>query len=42
MSAATELTIRHVELERTDAEFRHEQGWRRALDMLALWLHEEA
>lgn len=30
----TELTIRHAELGREDANVRHEQGWRGALDLL--------
>lgn len=34
--ASTELTIVHTRLERADAEWRHEQGWRGALDLLEL------
>jgi len=32
--AATELTIRHAKFGRADADQRHEQGWRGALDLL--------
>ena len=30
----TELTICHAKLGRDDADIRHEQGWRGALDLL--------
>jgi uncharacterized protein YndB with AHSA1/START domain len=39
---ATELTIRHAKLERADAERRHEQGWRGALELLDAHLRQEA
>jgi uncharacterized protein YndB with AHSA1/START domain len=39
---ATELTIRHAKFGRADAELRHEQGWRGALDLLEAQLREEA
>jgi len=32
--SSTELTIRHAEFRREDADRRHEQGWRGALDLL--------
>lgn len=32
--SSTELTIRHAQLGREDAEQRHDQGWRGALDLL--------
>lgn len=38
---ATELTIRHAKLERADADLRHEQGWRGALDLLEIRLRQE-
>ncbi|WP_236518707.1 SRPBCC family protein [Sandaracinus amylolyticus] len=40
--AGTELTIRHTKLGRADADLRHEQGWRGALDLLDARLREEA
>lgn len=33
-ASSTELTLRHDRLHREDAEARHEQGWRGALDLL--------
>ena len=39
---ATEPTIRHAKFGRADAELRHEQGWRDALDLLDAQLREEA
>jgi uncharacterized protein YndB with AHSA1/START domain len=36
--SSTELTIRHAKLGREDADVRHEQGWRGALDLLDLAL----
>ena len=38
--SSTELTIRHARLGRADANERHEQGWRGALDLLATRLRE--
>jgi uncharacterized protein YndB with AHSA1/START domain len=32
--SSTELTIRHAKFRREDADMRHEQGWRGALDLL--------
>jgi uncharacterized protein YndB with AHSA1/START domain len=32
--SSTELTIRHAKFGRKDADMRHEQGWRGALDLL--------
>jgi uncharacterized protein YndB with AHSA1/START domain len=32
--SSTELTIRHAKFGRPDAELRHDQGWRGALDLL--------
>jgi uncharacterized protein YndB with AHSA1/START domain len=32
--SSTELTIRHAKFGRADADMRHEQGWRGALDLL--------
>jgi uncharacterized protein YndB with AHSA1/START domain len=41
--SATELTIRHAKFERADADARHAQGWRGALELLdALLPHLEA
>lgn len=37
----TEITIHHAKLGRSDADLRHEQGWRGALDLLNLLLHEK-
>jgi uncharacterized protein YndB with AHSA1/START domain len=37
----TELTIRHAKLGGGDAEVRHEQGWRGALDLLDAQLRGE-
>ncbi len=31
---ATELTIRHAKFERADADARHTEGWRGALELL--------
>ncbi|AKF10432.1 Putative glutathione S-transferase-related transmembrane protein [Sandaracinus amylolyticus] len=39
--AGTELTIRHTKLGRADADLRHDQGWRGALDLLDARLREE-
>jgi uncharacterized protein YndB with AHSA1/START domain len=36
---ATELTIRHSKFERADADARHAEGWRGALDLLDSVLH---
>jgi uncharacterized protein YndB with AHSA1/START domain len=36
---ATELTIRHARFERADAEARHAEGWRGALELLDALLH---
>ena len=36
---ATELTIRHAKLERADADARHAEGWRGALELLDTLLH---
>ena len=36
----TELTIRHARFGRADADMRHEQGWRGALDLLAACLRQ--
>lgn len=41
-NTATELTIHHRRFDRLDADLRHEQGWRGALDLLELGLREEA
>jgi uncharacterized protein YndB with AHSA1/START domain len=38
---SSELTIRHANFGRTDAEQRHQQGWRGALELLAALLQEE-
>jgi uncharacterized protein YndB with AHSA1/START domain len=40
--ASTELTIRHAKLDRVDANLRHDQGWRGALDLLEARLRSEA
>jgi uncharacterized protein YndB with AHSA1/START domain len=32
--SSTELTIRHAKFGRADADMRHDQGWRGALDLL--------
>lgn len=40
--ASTELTIRHAELGRADADARHQQGWSGALDLLEAHLREAA
>ena len=37
--SATELTIRHARFERADAEARHDEGWRGALELLDALLH---
>jgi uncharacterized protein YndB with AHSA1/START domain len=39
---ATELTIRHAKFGRTDADQRHDQGWRGALDLLDAELGDSA
>src|SRR5262249_14175879 len=36
--AGTELSIRHARFGRLDANLRHDQGWRGALDLLDEWL----
>jgi uncharacterized protein YndB with AHSA1/START domain len=38
--SGSQLLIRHAKLVRADAEARHEQGWRGALDQLAITLLE--
>ncbi|HKO94613.1 MAG TPA: SRPBCC domain-containing protein [Polyangiaceae bacterium] len=38
--SSTELTIRHAQLGRADAERRHDQGWRGALDLLEARLRQ--
>lgn len=38
--SSTELTIRHAKFRREDADMRHEQGWRGALDLLEASLRE--
>lgn len=38
--SSTELTIRHAKFLREDADMRHEQGWRGALDLLETSLRE--
>ena len=40
--ASTELTIRHANFGRADADRRHELGWNGALDLLEAQLREEA
>ena len=40
--ASTELTIRHAKFGRADADLRHEQGWRGALELLEARLRREA
>lgn len=40
--SSTELTIRHARLGRVDADTRHDQGWRGALELLEARLGEEA
>jgi uncharacterized protein YndB with AHSA1/START domain len=35
---STELTIRHAKFDRADADMRHDQGWRGALDLLEVRL----
>jgi len=39
--ASTDLTIRHARFGRPDAERRHDQGWRGALDLLEAGLRED-
>jgi uncharacterized protein YndB with AHSA1/START domain len=39
--SATELTIRHAKFRRPDADARHDQGWRGALELLSVLLGEE-
>lgn len=39
--SSTELIIRHAELGRADADLRHDQGWRGALDLLEATLGED-
>jgi len=39
---STELTIRHAKFGRADADARHDQGWRGALDLLEARLQQEA
>ena len=39
--SSTELTIRHAQLGRADADLRHEQGWRGALDLLEARLRRD-
>lgn len=39
--ASTELIITHAQFGRSDANVRHEQGWRGALELLSLWLRRE-
>jgi uncharacterized protein YndB with AHSA1/START domain len=36
---ATELTIRHTKFDRADADARHAEGWRGALELLDTLLH---
>lgn len=38
--SGTALTIRHARFDRPDADQRHEQGWRGALDLLEVLLRE--
>lgn len=40
--SSTELTIRHAKFGRVDADARHAQGWRGALDLLEARLRQEA
>ncbi len=40
-SSSTELIIRHAQLGRADADMRHEQGWRGALDLLEARLRRD-
>ena len=40
--ASTELTIRHAQFGRADADLRHEQGWCGALELLEAQLRQEA
>lgn len=40
--SSTELTIRHAKFGRSDANQRHDQGWRGALDLLEARLCREA
>ena len=40
--SSTELTIRHANFGRADADLRHEQGWRGALDLLEARLRQGA
>lgn len=39
---ATELTIRHAKLERADANARHDEGWRGALELLDALLQQRS
>jgi uncharacterized protein YndB with AHSA1/START domain len=38
--SSTELTIRHAKFGRADADMRHDQGWRGALDLLEARLRQ--
>jgi hypothetical protein len=38
---STQLTIVHTRLIRADAELRHEQGWRGAVEQLGAMLNQE-
>lgn len=40
--SSTELTIRHAKFDRADAETRHDEGWRGALDLLEAHLRQDA
>ena len=39
--ASTQLTIRHARFGRADADLRHDQGWRGALDLLEAGLRRD-